>query len=77
MCDAFPGSHRDVPDTNYSHRNFLNDYATGMNSSYGGKNYGGGTRYAGGGHRGITLGNSSYGTTSGNYGGYGPMGGST
>lgn len=76
MGDAFPGSHRGVPDATYGLRNFADDYGTGMGSSYGGKNYGGGTGYSEG-HRGGTLGNSSYGTTAGNYGGYGPMGGST
>ncbi|GHA74611.1 hypothetical protein [Pontibacter akesuensis] len=74
--DAFPGSHHGVPDTNYGLSNFADDYGSGIGSSYGGKNYGGGTGYASG-HRGGSFGNHTYGTSAGNYGGYGSMGSST
>lgn len=74
--DAFPGSHRGIPDASYGLSNFSDDYGSGMGSSYGGKNYGGGTGYASG-HRGGSFGNHTYGTSAGNYGGYGSMGSST
>jgi len=73
--EAFPGSYRGVPDTTYGLRNFGDDQGTGMGSSYGGTNYGGGTGYSGG-HRGGSFGSTQYGSSSGNYGGFGSMSGS-
>ena len=67
--EAFPGSHRGVPDTTYGLRNFGDDRGTGMGSSYGATNYG--TGYGGG-----SSGSSPYSSSSGNYGGYGAMSGS-
>ena len=72
MGESFPHSHRGVPD--YSNRNFASGPGTGMGSSYGGDNYGGGIGYEGG-NRGGSLSSSTYGGSSGNYGGYGSMGG--
>lgn len=74
--NSFPSSNRGVPDTTYGLGNFRDNYGTGLGSSYGGKNYGGGTGYMTG-HRGGSFGNHSYGTSAGNYGGYGSMGGGT
>lgn len=74
MGESFPHSHGGVPD--YGTRNYGANRGTGMGSTYGGSNYGGGTGYMSG-HRGGSYGNSSYGTSSGNYGGYGSMGSST
>lgn len=74
MGDSFPNSSRGIP--NYSTRTFANDYGYGTGSSYGGKNFGGGTGYMSG-HRGGSFGDSSYGTSSGNLGGYGTMGSGT
>lgn len=70
--DAFPSSHRGIPDATNDLGNFSDDYGSGLGSSYGGKNYGAGTGYMGG-HRGGSSGNQSYGTSAGNYGGYGSM----
>ncbi|WP_461491101.1 hypothetical protein [Pontibacter sp. HJ8] len=74
MGESFPSSHHGVPDTTHGLRNFSDREGSGMGSSYGGSNYGGGTGYAGG-NRGGSFGNSSYGSSSGNYGGSGSMGG--
>ena len=71
--DSFPHSDRGVP--NYGLRNFADNQGTGVGSSYGGTNYGGGTGYIGG-HRGGSFGNTQYGSSSGNYGGFGSMSGS-
>jgi len=76
MGESFPGSFRGVPDATYGLGNFADNYGTGMGSSYGGKNYSGGTGYMGG-HRGGSFGRQSYGTSSGNYGGDGAMGSGT
>ncbi|MFD2247388.1 hypothetical protein [Pontibacter ruber] len=74
MGESFPNSNRGVP--NYGLQTFADNYGTGMGSSYGGANYGGGTGYISG-NRGGSSGNYTYGTSSGNYGGYGSMGGGT
>lgn len=74
MGESFPNSNRGVP--NYDTGNYGQSIGTGMGSTYGGKNYGGGTGYMSG-HRGGTLGRGSYGTSSGNLGGYGSMGNGT
>ncbi len=70
------GMHSDRGIPNYGIRSYPDRYGSGLGSSYGGTNYGAGTGYVGG-HQGGTWGDNSYGTTSGNLGGYGPMGGST
>ncbi|KAA3437609.1 hypothetical protein [Rufibacter hautae] len=66
------GLHSDRGIPNYSTRSFQDPYGSGLGSSYGGTNYGGGTGYTGG-HMGGTWGNNSYGSYSGNIGGYGSM----
>lgn len=73
MGESFPGSNRGVPDATYGHGNYSQSEGTGMGSTYGGRNYGGGTGYTSG-HRGGSFGNQNYGTSSGNYGGYGSTG---
>lgn len=74
MGEDFPHSNRGIP--NYDTRSFADERGSGMGSSYGGKNFGGGTGYTSG-NRGGSFGNKQYGTSSGNYGGYGSMGGGT
>ncbi len=72
--EASAHSDRGIP--NYGLHNFADSEGTGMGSSYGGSNYGPGTGYMSG-NRGGSFGENSYGTNSGNYGGFGPMGGSS
>ncbi|WP_266204948.1 hypothetical protein [Pontibacter kalidii] len=72
MGESSTHSDRGIP--NYGTRNFSENYGTGMGSSYGGSNYGGGTGYSSG-HRGGAFGQSTYGSSSGNYGGSSSMGG--
>ncbi|MBC3538750.1 hypothetical protein ACFSC6_20090 [Rufibacter sediminis] len=67
-------SDRGIPD--YGTHSFQDPYGAGLGSTYGGTNYGGGTGYTGG-HQGGTWGHNTYGTSSGNLIGYGPMGDST
>lgn len=74
--ESYPSSNRGMPDTTYGHRNFSDREGTGMGSTYGGQNYGGGTGYSGEEHGG-SFGSSTYGTSAGNYGGYGSMGSNT
>ncbi|WP_299824824.1 hypothetical protein [uncultured Pontibacter sp.] len=74
MGESSTHSDRGIP--NYGTRNFADNYGTGMGSTYGGTNYGGGTGYESD-HRGGSFGNSTYGSSSGNYGGSGAMGGGT
>lgn len=64
------GVHSDRGVPNYSPRHFGDDYAIGASSTYGGRNYGGGTGYPSG-NRGGAIGNNTYGSSSGNYGGSG------
>lgn len=61
-------SDRGIP--NYSSRNFSDDYSASPAT-----HYGGGAGYTGG-NSGVSFGNSTYGVSTGNYGGYGSMGGS-
>ncbi|WP_205502247.1 hypothetical protein [Rufibacter psychrotolerans] len=70
------GLHSDRGIPNYGIRSYPDRYGSGLGSSYGGTNYGAGRGYVGG-HQGGTWGDNSYGSTSGNLGGYGPMGGSS
>lgn len=71
--ESFPHTDRGVP--NYGTRNFSDSRGTGMGSTYGGANYGGGTGYMSG-HRGGSFGNTTFGNSAGNYGGFGSMSGS-